>query len=174
MAWRTVSRRFVVGVLSSGAAMSFVDRATAATPDAAPTKDEEVTERARALVAPLREGSRFARWTVVHVAPLSRGAVTITVTGEDGKAFRLEVLARDPSPRAPRPPGVTERFAVHVCNGGDGWLPTCEEQGLSAMALAQVIAANEREIDATGFLSYAERIERHREALLPATGHAKG
>jgi hypothetical protein len=120
------------------------------------------------LLAPLAVGSRFARWTVASISPLERGAVTVGVRGDDGHAFRLEILARDTSPLAPRAPGVTERFAVHVANGGDGWLPTVEEQGLAAMALASILARSEQAIDAAGFLTHAERIARHRDGLLGA------
>lgn len=167
MSGRTVSRRFVVGVLgSSAAAAPLLARAASAAPKVASDLD-----RADALIRPLREGARLGRWTIARVAPLQRGAVTLTLAGDDGRAFRLEILARDPSPLAPRPPALTERFAVHVCNGGDGWLPTEEEQGLAAMALAPVLAANERAIDAAGFLTHAERIAQHRSSLVaPAQG----
>lgn len=168
MAWRTVSRRFVVGVLGSSAAVPLLARTAVAGPSA--KAPEAARTDAQALIAPLGEGSRIARWTIRRVEPLARGAVTVTVAGEDGRDFRLEILARDPSPLAPRPPGLTERFAVHVCNGGDGWLPTCEEQGLAAMALAQVIARNEAGIEPAGFLTYADRLEQHRAALVPESG----
>lgn len=167
MAWRTVSRRFVVGVLGSSAAVPLLTRAAVAGPRAGAAAADRAA-RTEALIAPLGEGSRIARWTIRRVEPLARGAVTVTVAGEDGRAFRLEILARDPSPLAPRPPGLTERFAVHVCNGGDGWLPTCEEQGLAAMALSQVIARNEAGLEPAGFLTYAERLDQHRTSLIPS------
>jgi hypothetical protein len=169
MAGRTVSRRFVVGVLgSSAAAASLLTRAASAAPRAASTLD-----RAEALVAPLAEGARLDRWTIARVEPLHRGAVTLTLAGADGRAFRLEILARDASPLAPRPPAVTERFAVHVCNGGDGWLPTVEEQGLAAMALARAIAVNEQAVEVTGFLTHAERLTHHRASLLSGSPPAR-
>jgi hypothetical protein len=159
----TVSRRFVVGVLgSSVAAAPFLSRAASAA-----VIPPEIAA-AEALIAPLSPGARLARWVVRRVEPLTRGAVTVTLAGIDGREFRVEILARDPSSVAQRPPAVTTRFALHVCNGGDGWLPTCEEQGLAAMALAQVLAANEQAIDTSGFLTHTERIEQHRASLLSA------
>jgi hypothetical protein len=158
-----VSRRFVVGVLgSSVAAASLLTRAASA---AAPPEPARV----QALIAPLGEGARLGRWTIVRIEPLTRGAVTLVAAGEDGREFCLEILARDPSPLAQRAPAITERFAVHVRNGGDGWLPTCEEQGLAAMALARIIAANEQALDAGGFLTHAERLAQHRASLVPSS-----
>lgn len=167
MPGRTVSRRFVVGALGSSVAIAPLLSPTLAVAAAPPP-----SEVARELLAPLREGARLARWVVRRVAPLSQGAVTVTLAGEDGREFHVEILARDPSPLALRPPAVTAKLALHVCNGGDGWLPTCEEQGLAAMALAEVIARNEQaigpSIEAAGFLTHAERIAQHGASLLPA------
>jgi hypothetical protein len=169
-----VSRRVVVGVVGAGVVVTPLAGAAAlahaSTQDKNEPPPEIARERARALLQPLGPGSRLARWSVVAIHPLERGAVTIDVSGDDGHVFRLEVLARDPSPMAPRGPGLTERFSVHVKNGGDGWLPTVEEQGLAAMTLASVISANEAHATLDGFLTYAERIDRHRESLLPADG----
>jgi hypothetical protein len=118
------------------------------------------------IIAPLQSGSRLARWTVVEAKPVDLGAVVVTLRGDDGHDFRVEILARDTSPLAARPPAQTDRFALHVCNGGDGWLPTVEEQGLAAMTLAQIVASNERTVAVDGLLTHAERIARHRDALL--------
>ncbi|MCC6557474.1 MAG: hypothetical protein IT372_31370 [Polyangiaceae bacterium] len=171
MAGRQMSRRFVIGVLgSSVAAVPLIMRtAAAAVPPPAPGAD--------ALIAPLGPGARFGRWVVRRVEPISRGAVNVMIAGEDGHEFRVEILARDTSPLAPRPPASTARFALHVCNGGDGGLATCEEQGLAAMALAEVVAANEAAIDASGFLTHAERLEHHGDALLsepPGAARSRG
>ncbi|AKT36180.1 hypothetical protein [Chondromyces crocatus] len=169
MSWRTVSRRFVVGVLGSSAAVTLLARPAMATSEVPPPEGE--MGRVRALLSPLSEGSQFGRWTVVRMEPLRRGAITVTVAGADGRPFCLEVLARSHAPRTPHPPGFTERFAIYVCNGGDGWLPTCEEQGLAAMALAQVLGANEGEAELEGFLTYVERLELHHDAMMRAAAH---
>lgn len=164
MPGRTVSRRFVMGVLGSSVAAGPL-LARAAEAPGVPGK----TAVAETLVAPLRPGAPLGRWVVRRVGPMALGAVTVTLAGADGHEFHVEILARDPSPRAPQPPAATARFALHVRNGGDGWLPTCEEQGLAAMALARVLLENEQAIDAAGFLTHAERIARHGAALLPAS-----
>jgi len=161
-----VSRRLVVGVLGSGVVAAPVVAEAFTRSDG--LSAAEVERRTRTLLHPLGPGSRLARWNVLAVHPLERGAVTVDVSGDDGHTFHLEILARDRSPITSRPPGCTERFAVHVCNEGDGWLPTVEEQGLAAMTLATVIASNESEVPAEGFLTHAERIERHGDSLVAA------
>jgi len=59
---------------------------------------------------------------------LARNRVVTFADADPAHVFRLEILARDRSPLAVRPPGETEHFAVFVQNGGDGWSPTAEEQ----------------------------------------------
>jgi hypothetical protein len=113
------------------------------------------------LIAPLGAGSKLARWTIVEVQPLLHGALTLIVRGEGEHTFAIEVLARDHGPLRIKPPAETQRFAVHVRNGGDGWQPTVEDQGLAAKTLAQIIAKNEATVDANGFLTHAERYARH-------------
>lgn len=171
MSDQSVSRRLVVGALASGAACASLvslDRsevAESATPsDASP--QEQAISRERQLLSPLAEGSRLLGWEVVAIAPLALGAVRVDMRGESGVAFAIEVLARDASPLAPVPPARTGKFAVHVNNGGDGRMPTAEEQGLAAMALAQVVAKNEAHVSAEGFFTHAERIAEHPVALM--------
>jgi hypothetical protein len=53
-----------------------------------------------------------------------------------------------------------------VKNGGDGYSPTAEEQGLAAMTLATVLRAHEARMPTEGFLTHAERISRHPQSLL--------
>ncbi len=120
----------------------------------------------RRLLSPLAEGSKLLGWEVVAIEPLALGAVKVQLRGEDGVAFSVEVLARDGSPLALAPPGRTEKFAVYVNNGGDGRMPTAEEQGLAAMALAQVVAHNEANVPAEGFLTHGARLSGYHVALL--------
>ncbi|MFO0589733.1 MAG: hypothetical protein U0441_19495 [Polyangiaceae bacterium] len=108
-------------------------------------------------------------WQVVRIEALDMGAVRVQLKGESGVAFAVEVLARDRSGLAARPPAQTEKFALHVSNGGDGRMPTAEEQGLAAMALAQIVARNEDGVSDAGFLTHGERIEAHRVAMLEHT-----
>jgi hypothetical protein len=113
-----------------------------------------------AILAPLAVGSRFARWTVTAIHPVEDGAMSVVVRAQDGHEFSLEIVARDASPLAARPPAAVGALAIHVCNAGDGWMPTAEEQGLAAMTLAQVIEANGKGEAASGLLTHAERIAR--------------
>lgn len=119
------------------------------------------------LIAPLSAGSKLARWTLVAVQPLQRGALTVIVRGEAEHTFAIEILARDHGPLGIKPPAETKHFAVHVRNGGDGWQPTVEDQGLAAMTLAQIVARNEDKVDGAGFLTHAERYARHAELRSP-------
>jgi len=170
MASSGISRRVLVGLLGSGVLVAptlarAFPGAVQHTPDASSPPPSDLAAR---LLAPLAVGSRFGRWTVAAIEPLARGAVTVALSSDSAPdhVFSIEVLARDPSPLAVRPPAETRLFALFVKNGGDGYSPTHEEQGLSAMALAQVLARNEEGIDARGFLTHAARIARHREELL--------
>ncbi len=128
-------------------------------------RDRSAGEREHALLAPLQVGSRLAEWRVSAIEPLTLGCMKVELAGPNQR-FAVEVLARDTSVLASNPPGLTEKFAFYVSNGGDGRKPTAEEQGLAAMALAQVVARNEVHVSAEGFLSHAERIARHQTALL--------
>jgi len=114
------------------------------------------------LIQPLAVGHRLGQCTITKVSPPERGALRIQAKTERGEPFTLEILARDRSPLAPRPPAETAFHAVFISNGGDGWSATQEEQGLAAMALAQVIAQNEGEAPIPGLLTHAERFLRHR------------
>jgi hypothetical protein len=84
----------------------------------------------------------------------------------DRRSFQLEILARDASPIAPRAPGEAGRFAIYVRNGGDGFAPTDEEQGLAAMALAEIVRRNEANVSAEGFLTHEGRFAQHRRSLV--------
>ncbi|APR79798.1 Hypothetical protein A7982_05145 [Minicystis rosea] len=113
----------------------------------------------------LQVGQRFARWTVAAVHPVRDGALHIEVKGADDHAFVLELLAPDASALAPRPPAATEGLAIFVRNGGDGWLPTAEEQGLAAMTLADLLSKSGQGGPVAGLLTYSERFARHHELL---------
>lgn len=124
------------------------------------------TPRDPSLLAPLAAGSRVLGWEVVAIEPLETGSIRVQLRGESQVAFAVEVMARDGSPFAARPPAETEKFGLYVSNGGDGRMPTAEEQGLAAMALAQIVARNEARVSSDGFLTQAQRIEAHATALL--------
>jgi hypothetical protein len=131
--------------------------------------DAERAEGAPTEGARLQAGSKFGRWTIDAVHPVENGGLRIDVHGDDGHRFTLEVLARDASPLAVRPPAHTEALAIYVCNGGDGWLPTAEEQGLAAMTLASALSLHGQGGPIAGLLTHAERVVAHREAIMKHT-----
>lgn len=159
MATGKMSRRLVVGVLGAGALAVPLRAAHAAGEIAVPASTRPL---------PLVSGERIARWIIADVEPLRRGAVGVVVhtVNAEYHRFRLEILARDRSPAAVRPPAETEHFAIFVENGGDGWSPTVEEQGLAAMTLAARIARIESPEHSHGFLTHAARLAQHTASLV--------
>lgn len=148
-----ISRRSALG-LSAGAL------AGAMITGVKPSADPAGTTAPEALLAPLAVGSRFARWTVAAIHPIEHGALNVLIRAQDGREFLLEVLARDTSALAQRPPAEVGDLSIYVCNAGNGWMPTAEEQGLAAMTLAQIIETNGKSASITGLLTHAERIAR--------------
>ena len=176
MPGRNVSRRLFVGVMGSGVIATPVAASLSATPaNAAEHEAAQVAmrERIAQLLRPLEAGSRFAKWTVAQIDPMVGGAVSVKIRSDEQHTFDLEIMARDNSALAQKPPAQTAKFAVFVVNGGDGWSPTREEQGLAAMTLAKIVEKNEHAVELSGLLTHAERIHRHADALLiPAPGSA--
>ncbi len=76
-----------------------------------------------------------------------------------GQRFQIDICARDDEPGADRGPGRTERFDLIVANRGDGSTSTHEDHGLAAMALAEVVRANEQVVDASVFRTLRQRLE---------------
>jgi hypothetical protein len=161
-----VSRRTVAIALGGGALLAplaSIGPSEQACEDAAPAAGAQAE---RTLLSPLAEGARLLSWDVTAIEPLAMGAVRVRLRGDSGATFGVEIMARDRSPIASRPPAQTDRFALYVSNGGDGRSPTAEEQGLAAMALAQIVAQNEALVPVEGFMTHAERIAEHPVALL--------
>jgi hypothetical protein len=163
-----ISRRAAVGLLGASAAAGTwvadkVNEAATASADAAFAGEASA----------LRVGERFGRWTVRSVSGVRDGALSVGVAGADGHAFVLEILARDASPLAPRPPASTDALAIFVRNGGDGWSPTIEDQGLAAMTLASALTARGLGGPVAGLLTHAERVARHRDTLIGAAASAQ-
>jgi hypothetical protein len=154
-----LSRRSLVGAIGAGAAIAaagIASRASAsvaanASGAALPASSEPVEMRADWLVAPLVAGSSLGAWEVVEVLPLTDGALSVVMRDARGERFQLDVCARDDSPGAPRSPGASERLQIFVANVGDGARATFEDHGLAAMALAEIVRANEAGRDLTGF-----------------------
>jgi hypothetical protein len=112
----------------------------------------------------LRAGARFGRWTIARVGKVERGALRVDVREDDGHEFALEILARDPAPPS-RPPVEVGALAIYVCNGGDGWLPTVEEQGLAAMTLGALLEKHGQTGAIVGLMTHQERVVVHADAL---------
>jgi hypothetical protein len=176
MPGRNVSRRLFVGVVGSGVIATPVVASLSSTPaNAADLEAAQVAmrERIAQLLRPLAAGSRFAKWTIAQIDPMVGGAISVKIRSDEQHTFDLEIMARDTSALAQKPPAETAKFAVFVVNGGDGWSPTHEEQGLAAMTLAKIVEKNEHAVELAGLLTHAQRIRRHADALLiPAPGSA--
>jgi hypothetical protein len=156
-----VSRRAVLGLSAAGALVASGVGITGLLTGADPAACDK-------LLFPLKPGSALGPWTVLKIGPRQHGAIEVELRSQDGSSFVLEILALDRSPSAAAPPGQTKHLAVHVRNRGDGASPTDENHGISAMALAEVIAANESAESAVGLLTLAERLEKHADILFSA------
>jgi hypothetical protein len=152
----TISRRSAMGMMGAGSLAAAIVGGAGS--------------EARSLPAPgalpVEVGTRFGRWTVSAIHPVADGALRIGVRGAEQHEFVLEVMARDPSPLAPRPPAATEALSIFVRNGGDGWLPTEEEQGLAAMTLAHLLSTSGRGGPIAGLLTHGERVALHHATLM--------
>lgn len=109
--------------------------------------------------AGLVPGQHVGRWTIVAVHAVHLGAVPIVVANADGSRFQIDVMARDPD----GPGGVarTDRFDLFIANHGDGQTATQEEQGLGAMALAEVLRAHEARAEVPTLLTMHQRAAQH-------------
>jgi hypothetical protein len=134
---------------------------------------QTMSQRIERLFAPLAVGAQFARWTIVQIEPVVDGAVRLKVRSGDNHVFNLEIMARDDSALAQKPPAQTAKFAVFVANGGDGWSATDEDHGLAAMTLASIVEKNEAAVELPGLLTHAQRLQSHAGSLLkPPSGSA--
>jgi hypothetical protein len=167
-----VSRRFVVGALGVGAASAAVgvaerfevsSRAGAAPGDSPESAESTPTSTASApelsLLAPLVAGARLGRWTVDELIPIKDGALSVVLRDAQERRFQVDICARDAAPDARRAPGHSEHFEVFLANQGDGDTSTHEDHGLAAMALADLIRANEHRVERTAFQTLRERAE---------------
>jgi hypothetical protein len=155
-----ITRRSAIGFLGVGGLAGALSELPASRPATAPTA------AAGSMPEALRAGTRFGRWEIATVHPVVRGALRVDVHGRDGHAFALEILARDPSPA--RPPAEVGELAIYVTNGGDGWLPTVEEQGLAAMGLARLLETRGQTGAIDGLLTHGERVIAHGDVLSAA------
>ena len=156
----TISRRSVVGLVGVGGLAGVLVGQV----EGAPAVAQGTAAQEGAL--PLQVGTRFGRWTVSAIHPIREGVLTLDVRDAEQREFALEVMARDPSPLAAQPPAVTDALAVYVRNGGDGWLPTEEEQGLAAMTLAHRLTTAGAGGPIEGLLTHSARVVEHHAKLM--------
>jgi hypothetical protein len=114
-----------------------------------------------ALLAPLSAGSSLGPWVVEGSTPVHAGAVTVAMRDRAGNRFFVDICARDRGPGAPGAPAATERYELFLANEGGGSDPTFEDHGRAAMALAEVIRANENTAGLQGLLTLRQRLLRH-------------
>ena len=156
-----VSRRRMLALV--GASAVAVPVAANASPvpveldDPAP-QDEQVD--ASALLAPLTAGATLGGWLVTGITGVRYGALTVAVSDAAGATFYLDVCARDQGLGAHAPPARSEKYDVFLSNHGTGADPTFEDHGLAAMALAEILRANENRVQPEGFLTLRERLAR--------------
>ncbi len=167
----TISRRSAVGLMGAGSlagvlGSQLVDAGASAPAATAGSQGARLSAEGLADLGPVQVGAQLGRWTVTAVHPVEDGALRIGCKGADEREFVLEVLARDASPLAPRPLATTDGLAVYVCNGGDGWLPTQEEQGLAAMTLANVLSMSGKGGAIASLLTHADRVVTHHAKLM--------
>lgn len=173
---RMVTRRFMMLALGSSAALvpAVVRAATSGATSRAPVPPAGGAPPSAPEWAPagepsplfhgLSSGSIVAGSTIVGIGALVNGAVGIALHDRTGARFGVEVCARDAA--APRGPGETQHLSLYVVNEGDGAMPTNEEHGLAAMAIADVVRRNEPGADLTGFLTLDERLARHAATII--------
>ena len=148
----SVSRRALLSYVSAGVA------AAGAAPSSAPRPGPKGVTAAplASLLAPLGPGSVLGRWRVERLVEPSGGAASIVLSDRSGTEFQLDLCARDGSALASHGPACTEHFELFVANQGDGATGTHEDHGLCAMAVGEVIRANEAEADRGAFVSLAD------------------
>lgn len=106
-------------------------------------------------------GAAIDRWRVVAVRGVHLGAIAVVMEDADGARFQVDVLRRADGGRA-EAIARTPSLEVWLSNRGDGATPTVEEQGLGAMALAEVLARREAEgAVVPALLTRDERRARH-------------
>jgi hypothetical protein len=110
------------------------------------------------LLAPFGEGASIGPWKLERFLPVREGAAGILLSDASGGSFQLDICARDAAPGAPRAPAASEHFDVFLANGGEGTTPSCEQHGLAAMAVADVIRFNEARLAHGGFSTLRERL----------------
>jgi len=117
-----------------------------------------------ALIHPLEAGAALGDWTIERVGELHAGACTLEVSHQ-GALFFLDICSKDDGLGAPRPPARSSRCDLFIANEGDGSTVTIEQQGLFAMAMAEVVRGNEMGMDLSAMLTLRQRLAQHPEQV---------
>jgi len=125
---------------------------------APPDVEEDGIGDASALLAPLTTGSMLGAWRVTGLSAVRHGALTVRLSDAAGATFYLDVCARDGGLGAHEPPACSERYDIYLSNHGKGADPTVEDHGLAAMALSEILRANENRVGVEGFLTLRQRL----------------
>ncbi len=166
-----LSRRQMVGMVGAAAALASSGVAMAAPAALARRKEKDVAtprptaEQANrvALLAPLQAGSTLGAWTVLGILPVRAGAITVGLRGASGDTFYIDVCVREDA--GPNPPARTDRCDIFVANEGNGGLPTVESHGLAAMAVAEIVRANEHSAGIDGLMTHTARLAEYGDAV---------
>lgn len=162
-----VSRRRMMSLLGAAVALTpSLAKAGPAVQTSRPSRPASASHDANVLLAPLAAGSRLASWRVERVSDLRHGAITVALTDLSGETFYLDICQRDDAPGAAVPPGRSDRCDVFVANLGDGAAPTVEDHGLAAMAVAEVLRANEHQVRIDGLLTLRQRLAQFPDQVL--------
>ena len=126
-------------------------------PTVDPDSDSDPKSQVSQLVAPLEPGTALGAWTVVALHDVTDGAASVVLMGADDARFQVDICARDARAEATHGPARTDHFELFVANEGDGATATDEPQGLAAMALEEIVRANEATADRSGYQTNAQR-----------------
>lgn len=156
-----VTRRQAVGVV--GAAVVLAPSAVAlasarqhepvATPESVPAPLD-----GGALLEPVCAGTMLGAWRVDRIGRVTAGAIPVEMLDRNGARFHLDICARDDGLGAAEPPARTARCDIFVANEGTGGVPTVEDHGLAAMALAELVRTNEHRVELNGLETLRTRL----------------
>lgn len=104
-------------------------------------------------------GTRFGRWRVVAIHPVTKGAVPVVLADALGQQFQVDVLRRETSGVGGRAIASTRHYALHLANGARGNTATPEDRGLAVMWLAALMRPREFRVAPVALLTLRQRIQ---------------
>lgn len=159
-----VSSQAALGLDAAPPPAADPSRATSRAPQGAPGGQGAPAEAGvpAADPQPLHEvippGTRFGRWRVVAVHPVTKGGVPVIVADRRGRQFQVDVLRRELG--AGRPViASTRHYALHLVNGARGNTATPEDRGLAVMWLAALMRQREGIFAPAALLTLRQRLQ---------------